>query len=85
MNITIQEISMEGCASCAKTKAILREIEKAFPDVDLEFIDMASEKGQKMVVDFGIMSSPGIVVNGELFSSGGLNKDDLIKKLKELS
>jgi len=38
-----------------------------------------------MVTTHGIMSSPGIIVNGELFSSGGLDKEKLLEKLKALS
>ena len=37
-----------------------------------------------MVQDFGIMSSPGVIVNGELFSIGGLDKDKLVEKIKSL-
>ena len=46
---------------------------------------MMSEQGQKMVQEYGIMSSPGIIVNGELFSAGGLDKNKLIEKIKSLS
>ena len=46
---------------------------------------MLSEQGQKMVQKYWIMSSPAIIVNGELFSMGGLNKNKLIEKIKSLS
>mgnify|MGYP001560948431 FL=1 len=51
----------------------------------MEFVDMLTEQGQKMVQQYGIMSSPGIIINSELFSMGGLDKKKLIEKIKSLS
>ncbi len=83
--IKIQEISTSGCASCMAAKEILeKDIKSQFPEVEIEFIDMLTEEGQKMVVKYGVMSSPGIIVNDELFSSGGLDKNKLIKKIESL-
>jgi len=84
-NILIQEVSTPGCSSCAKAKEVLEEIKTTFPNVKVEYIDMFSDKGQKLVTTHSIMSSPGIIVNGELFSSGGLDENSLQKKLKSLS
>lgn len=84
--IKIQEVTSPGCSHCAAAKKILEEeIKPQFPDVEIEYIDMTTEQGQKMIQDYGIMSSPGIVINGELFSVGGLNKNKLIEKIKSLS
>ena len=84
--VLIQEVVSPGCSHCAAAKEILEnEIKPKFPDAKIEYIDMMSEQGQKMVQDYGIMSSPGIIVNGELFSMGGLNKDKLIEKIKSLN
>jgi len=81
--IIIQEVTSPGCSHCAAAKKILEgEIKPNFPDVEIEYIDMTTEQGQKMIQQYGIMSSPGIIVNGELFSVGGLDKDKLIEKIK---
>ena len=81
--VIIQELSTPGCSSCAAAKELLEnEIKPNFPDVEVEYIDMLTEQGQKMVQECGIMASPGIIVNGELFSVGGLDKDKLIEKIK---
>ena len=83
--IKIQEVTSDGCSKCAKTKEILEnEIKPNFPDVEFEYIEMMSEQGQKMVQEYGIMSSPGVIVNGELFSIGVLDKDKLVEKIKSL-
>ena len=81
--IKIQELSTPGCSHCAAAKKLLEEeIRPQFPDVEIEYIDMLSEQGQKMVQEYSIMTSPGIIINGELFSVGGLDKGKLIEKLK---
>lgn len=84
--IKIQEVTSPGCSHCAAAKKILEEeIKPNYPDVEIEYIDMMTEQGEKMVREYGIMSSPGIIVNGELFSMGGLDKNKLIEKIKSLS
>ena len=84
--IKIQEVTSSSCSHCAAAKEILEnEIKPQFSDIDIEYIDMMTEQGQKMVSQYGIMSSPGIIVNGELFSMGGLDKNKLIEKIKSLS
>lgn len=84
--IKIQEVSTVSCSSCAAAKEILEnDIKPAFPDIEIEYIDMLSEEGQKMVQKYSIMSSPGIIINNELFSVGGLDKEKLIEKIKLLS
>jgi len=83
--IKIQELSTLGCSSCASAKEFLEEeIKPNYPDVEVEYIDMLSEEGQKMIVEYGIMSSPGIIVNGELFVVGSLDGNKLIEKIKFL-
>jgi glutaredoxin len=83
--VKIQEVSTHGCTKCAHAKKVLEEsIKPNYPDVTIEYIDMLSDQGQKMVQEYSIMSSPGIIVNGELFSSGGLDEKKLVEKIKSL-
>lgn len=83
--IKIQELSTPGCVHCAEAKKILEEkIRPNFPDVEIEYIDMLTDKGMEMVQKYGIMSSPGIIINGELFATGGLSEQKLVEKIKEL-
>lgn len=85
MKIKIQEVSTPGCTHCKAARELLeKEIKKQFPNVEMEFIDMMTEKGMELVQKYGIMASPGIIVNGELFSTGGLDKNKLIDKIKSL-
>ena len=52
--------------------------------MQIEEIDVVTPKGMELVQKYGIMASPGIIINNELFSTGALNKEDFVKKLNEL-
>lgn len=83
--VRIIELTSPGCVHCAEAKKIFEEdIKPNFPDVDIEYVDMLTDKGQRLISEYGIMSSPGIIVNDELFSMGGLDKNKLVEKIKEL-
>ncbi|MFV1917007.1 MAG: glutaredoxin family protein [Patescibacteria group bacterium] len=81
----IQFLTMEGCHNCAAAKRIFDEIMPDFPNIKIEEIDMMKENGQKLVQKYSIMASPGIVINDELFSTGGVSKEKLVEKLQSLS
>lgn len=81
----IQFLTMTGCHNCEAAKKIFDEIIPDFPNVKVEEIDMMTEKGQKLVQKYSIMASPGTVINGELFSTGGVDREKLIEKLRSLS
>ncbi|HDZ54105.1 MAG TPA: thioredoxin family protein [Candidatus Nealsonbacteria bacterium] len=78
----LQFLTMSGCHNCAKVKKTIEEIKLDFPSLEIEEVDITTPKGQEMVQKYSIMSSPGIIIDGELFSTGGVNKENLIKKLK---
>lgn len=82
--IKFQFLTMPGCHTCEEVKKIIEEIKPDFPDLKYEELDMTSDKGQELVQQYSIMSSPGIIINGELFSTGGVNKGELVEKLKSL-
>ena len=81
----VQFLTMVGCHNCEAAKKIFDEVLPDFPGVEVEEIDMATEEGQKLVQEYSVMASPGIVINGELFSTGGVNREKLIEKFKSLA
>lgn len=82
INLTL--VTREGCVHCAQTKEILKKIKPEYPEVDVKEVDMASPEGQELISKYSIMSSPGIIINGELFAMGGTTEKDLRKKFEEL-
>ena len=53
--------------------------------MQIEEINVTTPQGTELVQKYGIFSSPGIIINGELFSTGALHKDEFVKKLDELN
>ncbi|MEK7193529.1 MAG: thioredoxin family protein [Patescibacteria group bacterium] len=85
MKITLQELSAPGCVHCAEFERFWHSIEKDFPNVEYKKIDITTPEGTDLVRKHMIFASPGIVINDEVFSTGGINKDKFVAKLKELS
>lgn len=81
----IQFLTMVGCHNCAAAKKIFDEIMPDFSDkVEVDEIDITTPEGQELVQKHSVMASPGIIINGELFSTGGVDKDKLTEKLNSL-
>lgn len=85
MSIVVQELSSPGCVHCAEFERFWHSIEKDWPNVEYRKIDILSPEGQEMVQKYMIFAAPGIIMNGELHSTGGFTKEKFVAKLKELS
>ncbi len=85
MTITVQELSSPGCVHCAEFERFWRSIEKDWPNVEYKKIEITTPEGEELIHKHMIFASPGIIINGELFSTGGFHKDKFVSKLKELS
>ncbi len=77
-------IRPDGCAHCKAVKVTLKELKTEYPDITLEEVDMVTPEGQEMVKKYGILSSPGILINDEFFAFGGATKEQFIEKFEEL-
>ncbi len=76
---------MPGCHSCEEAKGIFSEIIPEFESiVSVEEVDMMSEQGQALVQKHSVFASPGIIIDDELFSTGGVDKNALVERLREL-
>lgn len=81
--IKIKFLTMPGCHNCEAAKKIFDEIMPEFKDkVEVEKFDMTTPEGQELVQKYSVLASPGIIINDELFSTGGVDKEKLIEKLK---
>lgn len=84
--IKIKFLTMIGCHNCEAAKKIFDEVMPEFKDkAEVEEIDIASPEGQELAGKYGVMASPGIVINEELFSTGGVDKEKLVEKLKSIT
>jgi alkyl hydroperoxide reductase subunit AhpF len=83
--ILLEELSSPGCHNCAGFKDFWEGEKAKWSNVTFKEVSIIDPEGQEMVQKYQIFASPGIIINGELFSTGGVNKEDFIKKLTELS
>ncbi len=65
-----------GCANCRNTVALIEEVAKA------RGVDVTLEKVEEMrdIVGYGIMSTPGVVINGQVVHAGGVPSRDKIEQ-----
>ena len=83
---TIKFLTMVGCHNCEAVKKIFDEIMPDYQDkVTVEEINITTPEGQELVSKHSVFASPGIIINDELFSTGGVDKDKLIEKLQTLT
>ncbi len=77
-------LSKKDCIHCARTKEILNKIKPEYPELNITEIDMLTEKGQELVGDYSVTASPGVIINNQLFSMGGIDEKELKGKLDSL-
>lgn len=82
--ILLQELSSPGCVHCKEFDAYWHTIEKDWPEVDYQRIDMTTPEGQELIEKYMIFASPGIIINGELHATGGFDKTKFLNKLTKL-
>ena len=83
--ITVESLSSPGCHNCKIFEEFWHTVEKDYPNVIYKNKNLFDKEGMEMASKYGILASPGIVINGELFSVGGVDKDKFIEKIKSLS
>ena len=84
--IRLQFLTAEGCSSCEHAKQIISEVKNKFPylKLQIEEINITSLKGLELAVEHSVMSNPGIIINGELFSTGHLDREKFTNKILSL-
>ncbi|TSC78949.1 MAG: Uncharacterized protein G01um101429_625 [Parcubacteria group bacterium Gr01-1014_29] len=83
--ITLDVLASPGCVNCALFEEFWHSIEKDWPNVTFRHIDVTTPEGQEMAQKHMIFASPGIILDGELWATGGFDKEKFVEKLKELS
>jgi small redox-active disulfide protein 2 len=61
------EILGSGCANCQKLEAITKE---AIADLAIADAEVVKVTDMKDIMGYGIMSTPGLVIDGNVVSSG---------------
>ena len=71
------EILGTGCARCEKLEELVRQVVKE-TGVEAEVV---KEKDIKKIMAYGVMSTPGLVIDGKVKSAGKMPTADDIKKM----
>lgn len=82
--IKMQVVTSPGCECCEDIKTYIKNVQKDFPGLEVEIINMTTPEGQAMVQKYNILSAPGIIINDKLEFSGETKEEDLRKKLQEI-
>lgn len=82
--VLVQFVTSPGCQHCEQARKIFNELKPQYKELEVEEIDITTSKGMDLAMKHSIFASPGIIVNGEPFSTGGLNKEKFVAKLKSL-
>lgn len=83
--ITLELLTSPACHICEAFKEFWHSISKDWPNVSFKEVSVITPEGQEFAQKHMIFASPGIIINGELWASGGFDRDQLVERLKELS
>jgi len=84
-NIKLELLTSPGCHNCKVFKAFWEPIANKWPNISYSEISILDPEGQKIAQKHMILASPGLLINDELFSTGGIDQDEFLAKIKELS
>lgn len=77
-------LTQADCAFCEHAKTVLAKVGADHP-LDITEIDLASEEGQRLGTQAGVLFAPGILLDGEPFSYGRLSERRLRRALRTRS
>lgn len=83
--IEVMLIATPNCVHCAEVKKILEKLKSEFENLNVKEINATTSEGQEYVVKYGIMASPGIIINNEFFAMGGATEKELRNKFEEIN
>lgn len=84
-DVALTVLTSPGCTHCHEFLEYWKTAGGSWPNVALKEVSIITPEGQELVQKYQIFASPGILLNDELFATGGFNKDKLAEKLKTLS
>lgn len=76
-------ITVPNCVQCAKARHVIEKVQPDFPELKVEHIDVTVHP--EILQQYRVLSAPGIVLNGQLEYTGGLDEDAFRERLKQLA
>lgn len=78
---TLLYVTSQGCEHCEDTRALLQKIQIEYGFIVKE-IDLASQDGMELVIQYRIMLAPAIIFDKNLISMGKVSEKSLREKLQ---
>jgi glutaredoxin len=70
--IEITLVSPTNCPNCEKVKESIERLKTRYPQIEVKLIDAYSPEGEGLVLQHGIMTSPGILINDVFIGAGNV-------------
>ncbi len=84
-NVTLEVLTAPGCTHCHEFLTHWDSIKGQWPNVTMKEVSIITPEGQELVQKYQIFASPGIIINGELWATGGFSKDKFLEKITAVS
>ncbi|MBI2288229.1 MAG: thioredoxin family protein [Chloroflexi bacterium] len=80
--IDLKLLTTLGCSKCDQTKKVIEKVKPDFSDMKVEIINLMEHP--ELAVKYGVMISPALIINEKVAFVGGVNEEQLRKKLIDL-
>jgi thioredoxin reductase/glutaredoxin len=80
--VQVTLISPADCPNCAAVKEQLDDLKVIYPELIIKSIDAHSPEGEELILQHGILASPGILINDRFFNMGTVSEQRLKLAIK---
>lgn len=81
--IEVLFLTVPNCVQCAKARKVIEKVQPDFPDLKVTYVDVTQQP--EILQTYRVLSSPGIVIDGKLEYTGGLDEAAFRARLKQLA
>lgn len=81
--IEVLFLTVPNCVQCAKARKVIEKVQPDFPDMKVTYLDVTQRP--EILQKYRVLSSPGIVIDGRLEYTGGLDEVAFRVHLQKLS
>lgn len=81
--IEVLFLTVPNCVQCAKARKVIEKVQPDFPEMKVEYLDVTQHP--EILQTYRVLSAPGIVIDGKLEYTGGLDEAAFRARLKQLA
>lgn len=83
--VLLEVLTSPGCTHCRTFFDFWNSVEPNWPNVTLDEYSSSTSEGQALASKYQIFTTPGLIINGEVFSEGGVQTKKFLEKLQSVS